>query len=123
MRIIVNNKIKVITATNKTLEIEVLDIFNVEGYKDKDYILYSLGEEIDKEDEQAYVSIIKQKKGNYSLVEITDEKEWKIVQKTIEESISAIKDDVAGEYALGFSSTVFPAATALARGATLRSRG
>lgn len=93
MRIIVNNKIKVITATNKTLEIEVLDIFNVEGYKDKDYILYSLGEEIDKEDEQAYVSIIKQKKGNYSLVEITDEKEWKIVQKTIEESISAIKDE------------------------------
>ena len=93
MRIIVNNKIKVITATNKTLEIEVLDIFNVEGYKDKDYILYSLGEEIDKEDERAYVSIIKKKKGNYSLVEITDEKEWKIVQKTIEESISAIKDE------------------------------
>ena len=27
------------------------------------------------------------------LVEITDEKEWKIVQKTIEESISAIKDE------------------------------
>ena len=83
-----DNKIKVTTPDNNTLEVEVLDIFSVVGYEGKDYILYSLGEEIDAEHEQAYVSVLKQDNDNYSLEEITDEKEWELVQKAIEEDIS-----------------------------------
>ena len=49
------NKIKVTNPENQTFEVEVLDIFTVTGYEDKDYILYSLGEEIDADNEQAYV--------------------------------------------------------------------
>ena len=79
------NKIKVTNPENQTFEVEVLDIFTVTGYEDKDYILYSLGEEIDADNEQAYVSILKQEGNNYSLVEIQDEKEWETVQKAIQE--------------------------------------
>ncbi len=79
------NKIKVTNPENQTFEVEVLDIFTVTGYEDKDYILYSLGEEIDADNEQAYVSILKQEGDNYSLVEIQDEKEWETVQKAIQE--------------------------------------
>ena len=79
------NKIKVTNPENQTFEVEVLDIFTVTGYEDKDYILYSLGEEIDADNEQAYVSILKQEGDNYSLVEIHDEKEWETVQKAIQE--------------------------------------
>lgn len=88
-----DNKITLTTPDNKTLEVEVLDIFSVEGYEGKDYILYSLGEEIDAEHEQAYVSILKQENNNYSLAEITDEKEWEIVQKAIQEDISLIGEE------------------------------
>ena len=79
------NKIKVTNPENQTFEVEVLDIFTVTGYEDKDYILYSLGEEIDADNEQAYVSILKPEGDNYSLVEIQDEKEWETVQKAIQE--------------------------------------
>lgn len=88
-----DNKIKVTTPDNNTLEVEVLDIFSVVGYEGKDYILYSLGEEIDAEHEQAYVSVLKQDNDNYSLEEITDEKEWELVQKAIEEDISLMGDE------------------------------
>ena len=35
-----NNKIKVTTENNQTLEVEVLDIFNVVGYEGKDFIFF-----------------------------------------------------------------------------------
>lgn len=62
-----DNKIKVTTENNQTLEVEVLDIFNVVGYEGKDYILYSLGEELDQDHEQAYVSILAQTEYGYNL--------------------------------------------------------
>lgn len=82
-----DNKIKVVTPDNQPLEIEVLDIFNVVGYEEKDYILYSLGEQIDAEHEQAYISILEKNESGYSLVEIKDAKEWDEVQKAIAEDI------------------------------------
>lgn len=87
-----DNKIKVTTENNQTLEVEVLDIFNVVGYEGKDYILYSLGEELDQDHEQAYVSILAQTEYGYNLLEITDSKEWQIVQKALEEDISLAGD-------------------------------
>ncbi len=82
-----DNKIKVITPDNQALEVEVLDIFNVVGYEGKDYVLYSLGEQIDADHEQAYISILEQGTDGYSLVEIKDAKEWDAVQKAIAEDI------------------------------------
>lgn len=87
-----NNKIKVTTENNQTLEVEVLDIFNVVGYEGKDYILYSLGEELDQDHEQAYVSILAQTEYGYNLLEITDPKEWETVQKALEEDIALAGD-------------------------------
>lgn len=87
-----DNKIKVTTENNQTLEVEVLDIFNIVGYEGKDYILYSLGEELDQDHEQAYVSILAQTEYGYNLLEITDSKEWQIVQKALEEDISLAGD-------------------------------
>ena len=82
-----DNKIKVVTPDNQALEVEVLDIFNVVGYEGKDYVLYSLGEQIDADHEQAYISILEQDQDGYSLVEIKDAKEWDAVQKAIAEDI------------------------------------
>ena len=83
-----SNKITVITENNQQLEVEVLDIFNVEGYKGKDYILYTLEEKLDETTERAYVSILSQQNNNFSLTEIMNQKEWEAVQKAIEENIA-----------------------------------
>ena len=82
-----DNKIKVVTPDNQALEVEVLDIFKVVGYEGKDYVVYSLGEQIDEDHEQAYISILEQGTDGYSLVEIKDAKEWDAVQKAIAEDI------------------------------------
>ena len=65
-----DTKITVTTPDNKTFQVEVLDIFNVVGYEGKDYILYTLGEEIDEDHEQAYVSILEEDNNNFNLTEI-----------------------------------------------------
>lgn len=88
-----NNKIIATTPDNEQLEIEVLDIFSVVGYEGKDYILYTLGEEIDQDHERAYVSILEEKDNGYSLTEINDSKEWQEVQKAIEEDIAMAEDE------------------------------
>ncbi len=88
-----NNKIIATTPDNEQLEIEVLDIFSVVGYEGKDYILYTLGEEIDQDHERAYVSILEEKDNGYSLTEINDSKEWQEVQIAIEEDIAMAEDE------------------------------
>ena len=80
-----DNIITVTTENNQQVKIEVLDIFSVVGYEDKDYILYTQNKEVDTDNIQAYVSILENKDGNYSLVAITDDKEWTEVQKAIQE--------------------------------------
>ena len=83
-----DTKITVTTPDNKTFQVEVLDIFNVVCYEGKDYILYTLGEEIDEDHEQAYVSILEEDNNNFNLTEIKDDKEWEAVQKAMEEGIA-----------------------------------
>lgn len=84
-----DNKITLTTPDNKQLEVEVLDIFNVVGYEEKDYIMYTLGEKVDEENEKVYVSILNEKDDNtFELVSITDEKEWNMVEKAIQEEIT-----------------------------------
>lgn len=88
-----DNKITVTTPDNRQLEVEVLDIFNVVGYEGKDYILYTLGEEVDTDHERAYVSILEEDDNNFSLTEIKDTEEWKKVQKAIEEGLTLEEEE------------------------------
>ena len=78
--------IKVTTENGQEIDAEVLDVFNVEGY-DKDYCLYTFGEEIDDENEKVYVSILVENEDGFDFVAITDEDEWNTVQEAINESI------------------------------------
>lgn len=80
-----DNIITVTTENNKQVKIEVLDIFSVVGYENKDYILYTQNQEVDNDNIKAYISILENKDGNYSLTAITDDKEWIEVQKTVQE--------------------------------------
>ena len=84
-----DNKIVLTTPDNRKIEVEVLDICNVIGYEDKDYIMYTLGEKVDEENEKVYISILKDHgNNNFELVSIVDEQEWEAVQKAIQEEIA-----------------------------------
>ena len=81
-----NEVISVVDEYGNTFEVEVLDIFGVEGY-DHEYIMYTRNEEIDENNIGAYVSILKNDENdNYSLVNIEDDEEWNVVQKAIAET-------------------------------------
>ena len=91
------NKITITTPDNKEMEVEVLDIFNVVGYEEKDYIMYTLGEKINEENERVYISILNDKGNNtFELLGISDEKEWEAVQQAIQEEI-AHEDEMNNE--------------------------
>lgn len=79
-----NNIINVIDEDGNPFEVEVLDIFSVDGY-DKDYILYTRNREIDKDNIEVMVSILTQNDNRYYLQNIDDEEEWDKVQKALDE--------------------------------------
>lgn len=80
-----DNYITVTAEDGKKYKAEVIDIFNVEEYQDKDYIIYSFGEEVDNENEKVYVSIVEKTNDEYFLKGIDDPKEWEVVQNKINE--------------------------------------
>ena len=79
-----DNKINVFDEHGMAHEVEVLDVFNVDGY-DNDYILFTNNKEIDNDNVEAYVSILKEDNGNYLLLTIEDENEWNRVQLALNE--------------------------------------
>lgn len=80
-----DNIITITTVDGKQTKVEVIDIFSVVGYEDKDYILYTQNIEVDKDNIKAYVSILEENNGVYSLKEIEDEKEFEDVQAALKE--------------------------------------
>ena len=81
-----DNIIELTTEDGSIIEVEVLEIFGVVGYEDKEYILYTQNKEVDAENIKAYVSILEQREdGGYHLANIEDEQEFLTVQKAIEE--------------------------------------
>ena len=51
--------------------------------------MYTLGEKVDEDNEKVYISILNEKDDNtFELLSITDEKEWDMVEKAIEEEIT-----------------------------------
>lgn len=76
------DKITVVDENGNRFEVEVLDIFNVEGY-DNDYILYTKNIEVDPDNIETYVSILKEENDEYTLLNIEDNNEWNTVQRAI----------------------------------------
>ena len=68
--------------------IKVIDIFTVNEYPDKEYIAYTFEEPIDDNNIKAYISILKETETDFSLLGISDKKEWEIVQKNFNELIN-----------------------------------
>ena len=79
------NLIKVINSNGEELEVEVLDIFTVDGYDDKEYILYTMNKEVDNNNVEVYVSTLERTDTGFNLNDITDELEWKVVQEAVDE--------------------------------------
>ena len=79
------NLIEVIGENGDKFQAEVIEIFELEQYPGKEYILYSFGEQVDEENEKVYVSILNEKEDEYVLSYIEDEEEQRIVNKAIDE--------------------------------------
>ena len=80
-----DNNIKIIDKDGIEREVEVIDIFTVAGYEDKEYILYTMNKEIDNNNIEVYVSILRKENGVFNLDNIDDEQEWEEVQKAMDE--------------------------------------
>lgn len=75
-----DTKLNVTTETGENIEIDVIDIFSLEG-SDKEYILYSIADDV-------YASILVEDAETFELKTIEDEEELEIVKKRIEELTS-----------------------------------
>lgn len=75
-----DTKLNVTTETGENIEIDVIDIFSLEG-SEKEYILYSIGDDV-------YASILIEDDNTFELKTIEDENELDIVKKRIEELAS-----------------------------------
>ncbi|MBQ2640038.1 MAG: DUF1292 domain-containing protein [Bacilli bacterium] len=91
-----DNFIDITTEDGQKYKAEVIDIFNVDEYPDKDYIMYSFGENIGEDQERVYVSIIEDNDEECKLQGISDPREWSIVQDAIKKSSVEDEDDVDG---------------------------
>ena len=81
-----NNFIDVVTPEGEEKKAEVLDIFTVEGHEDKDYILYTFGKEVDENNIEVFVSVLRKDGDVFNLENIEDETEWEEVQQAIDEA-------------------------------------
>ncbi|MBR2245934.1 MAG: DUF1292 domain-containing protein [Bacilli bacterium] len=83
--------IEVTTEDGKKHNAEVIQIFNVDLYPNKDYIMYSFGEKLGDQ-EKVYISILEEINDTYNLKGISDPREWAIVQDTINNTIEDMGD-------------------------------
>ena len=79
-----NNKIAVSDLNGQLTDINLLEVFEIDGY-DHQYALYSKGEKMpdNPNKEKGYVSIINQHEQGYTFDNIEDDKEWEDVQAAI----------------------------------------
>lgn len=71
---------------NNEVKVEVLDIFTLEAYPNKEYILYTKNE-TEGEYIKTYVSIIKKAENQYIFESIDDQQEFDAVQDYINSSV------------------------------------
>lgn len=86
-----DNFISVLDENGKEYKAEVVDIFQVAGYGDNNYIIYSFGEIIDDDTDKVYVSKIEElEDGTINLNAIVDNAEWEAVNNAINEKINSV---------------------------------
>lgn len=85
-----DNHIFVTDDEGKKYRAEVYDIFKVDGYDDYEYIMYSFGESADDSNERVYISRVVEDGDSFNLTEISDEKEWDAVNKTIQSNLESL---------------------------------
>lgn len=80
-----DNKLVVSGENGVEYTIKVIDIFYLDEYPDKEYIAYTFEEPIDEGHVKGYISILKESDTDFSLIGISDDKEWELVQKKFNE--------------------------------------
>lgn len=81
-----NNILNITDENGNAAQIEVLDIFTVDAYPGKEYILYTKGE-TEGDLVKSYVSILEETEDTANLLAIEDEEEFNKVQDAINLSI------------------------------------
>lgn len=79
------NIIDIYDLEGNKFKVEVLDVFTVDGYEDKNYVVYTRNVEVDKDNVEIYVSILEQNGDKYNFATIEDESEWEAVQAAMKE--------------------------------------
>lgn len=74
--------ITIVDENNQEVNVEVLDIFTIDEYPGKEYILYTKGEE-EGDFVKTYISILQETDTTADLVAIEDENEFNAVQNFI----------------------------------------
>ena len=87
------NVIQVTGENGEILDAEVIEIFEVEEYPGKEYILYSFGEQADEENEKVYTSILIENEESYVLSAIEDPKEQEAVDKAVDELLAMTDEE------------------------------
>ena len=84
-----DNFISVTDDEGKSFRAEILDIFQVEGYSDNNYVVYTFGEAVDDKNSRVYISkIVESDDGSgFSFAGIDDAKEWEEVNKAFNKTL------------------------------------
>lgn len=75
--------INVIDENGNNIEIEVLDIFSIKEYPNKEYIMYTKNE-VEGDYVKTYISILKENQDEAVLDEIVDDEEFNLIKTKIE---------------------------------------
>ena len=75
--------INVIDENGNNIEIEVLDIFSIKEYPNKEYIMYTKNE-VEGDYVKTYISILKENDDEAVLDEIVDDEEFNLIKTKIE---------------------------------------
>lgn len=81
------NILNVIDENGEEVEIFIIDIFSLDEYPGKEYILYTKGEE-EGEYVKSYVSILNETEDSADIIAIEDEEEFNKVQNEINNRMS-----------------------------------
>lgn len=76
----------------KKYKATVLDVFQVEGYDENNYVVYTFGESVDEQNDRAYISKMEELPDGqgFNFTEIEDPKEWESVNKAFNESLEML---------------------------------
>ena len=79
-------ELKITTENGEKVTINVIDIFSLDEYPNKEYIAYTKNEVIG-EDIKVYISILDEHEDSFNLLEIEDSEEWELVQEEFNNSM------------------------------------